>query len=69
MSDEKTIMTVSELQERLDEVIEDKLTVHITYDDSEEIVAVLMSIEDYEDMLNEINYLEKEVEQLQNRLV
>lgn len=64
MSNTKIIMNVSDLQEKLDEVIDERLTVHITHDDSEEIVAVLMPIEDYEDMVDEIDYLESEIQRI-----
>lgn len=64
MSDTKIIMTVSDLQEKLDEVIDERITVHITYDDSEEIVAVLVPIESYEEIMDEIDYLESELQRL-----
>ncbi len=68
MNETKIIMCVSDLQENLDEVIDECLTVYITHDDSEEIVAVLMPIEDYEDMEDEIDSLQKEVDNKQERL-
>lgn len=69
MSEIKIIMTVSDLQERLDEVIDEGLTVHVTYDESEEIVAVLLPLQDYEEMIDEIDFLQKEAEHRQERLV
>lgn len=57
----KIIMSISDLQENIEEVIDEGLTVHITKDDSEEVIAVLVPIEEYED-LKEIRWMYEQLE-------
>lgn len=52
------IMSVSDIQENLDEILEEKMTVHITYDGSDEVVAVLIPIEEYEEAFGKIEEYE-----------
>ena len=44
-------MTVEEVQDRLEEILDEQMTVYIK-DDTDEIVAVLIPYEDYEEMKN-----------------
>lgn len=50
---------VKEVQEHLDELLESRLTIHITSDDDpNEVLAVMVPIEDYNEMQEDIARLE-----------
>lgn len=50
MAETKIIMSISILQEKIEEIIDEGLKVYVTENDSDEIIAVLIPIEEYEDL-------------------
>jgi hypothetical protein len=60
----KIVMTVSDLQKNLEKVIEEGLTVHITYDNLDEIVAVLVPFDEHTKYHKEIDGLKRIIQEM-----